>query len=263
MTIKDFFSTTGMDEHPTNYLFGKFHLLYILIFIIAFILLFKLLKSMNKKKQDRFINFSLILIIFLKYITEVLFIYEYYTLESPLSTYAHPFFNINTFFSFQLCGVMNILLPLVFWFDIKPLKPFVYLTSILGGLAIVLYPVTVLYGNPLQINLPMFRSVVVHFFLVLIPLILINRGDINLKKKDSISLTIGIFSVAAWAMFGNLFIDKNANNMYLMSNPFKFAQIPILGDIPNGYHVFLLAIMVFIGYFLVYNIAKYFSKKIV
>ena len=109
----------------------------------------------------------------------------------------------------------------------------------------------------------MFRSVVGHFFLVLIPFILINRGDINLKKKDSISLTIGIFSVAAWAMFGNLFIDKNANNMYLMSNPFKFAQIPILGDIPNGYHVFLLAIMVFIGYFLVYNIAKYFSKKIV
>jgi hypothetical protein len=97
---------------------------------------------------------------------------------------------------------------------------------------------------------------------VLIPLILINRGDINIKKKDAISLTIGIFSVAAWAMIGNLFIDKNANNMYLMINPFRLAEIPVLGDIPNGYHVFLLAVMVFIGYFIVYHIARMFTKKV-
>ncbi len=261
MTIKDFFSTTGMDEHPTSYLFGPFHLLYFLIFIISFILIFKLVKSMKKEKQDRFINLALILIIVLKYATEILFIYEYYTLDEPLSSYSHPFLNVNTFFSFQLCGVMNIVLPLVIWFDIKPLKPFVYLTSILGGLAVVFYPVTVLYGDPLQINLPMFRSIIVHFFLVLIPLVLISRDDILIKKKDSISLTIGIFSVAAWAMFGNLFIDNTANNMYLMNNPFRIAQIPILGDIPDGYHVFILAIMVVIGYFIVYNIARIFQKK--
>lgn len=261
MTIKDFFSTTGMDEHPTSYLFGPFHLLYFLIFIISFILIFKLVKSMKKEKQDRFINLALILIIVLKYATEILFIYEYYTLDEPLSSYSHTFLNVNTFFSFQLCGVMNIVLPLVIWFDIKPLKPFVYLTSILGGLAVVFYPVTVLYGNPLQINLPMFRSIIVHFFLVLIPLVLISRDDILIKKKDSISLTIGIFSVAAWAMFGNLFIDKTANNMYLMTNPFRIAQIPILGDIPDGYHVFILAIMVFIGYSIVYNIARIFQKE--
>ncbi|PKK94532.1 MAG: hypothetical protein CVV60_05955 [Tenericutes bacterium HGW-Tenericutes-5] len=262
MTIKDFFTTTGMDDHPTKYLFGPYHLLYFLLFIISFILLFKIIKSLKRKNQDRFITIALIAILILKYATEVLFIYEYYTLDQQLSSYTHPFFNINTFFSFQLCGVMNILLPIVYWFDIKKLKPFVYLTSILGGLAVVFYPVTVLYGDPLQINLPMFRSVIVHFFLVLIPLILINRGDINIKKKDAISLTIGIFSVAAWAMIGNLFIDKNANNMYLMINPFRLAEIPVLGDIPNGYHVFLLAVMVFIGYFIVYHIARMFTKKV-
>jgi hypothetical protein len=261
MTIKDFFTTTGMDDHPTKYLFGPYHLIYFLIFILSFFIVFKLVKKMERKKQDRFINISLIAILILKYATEVLFIFEYYTLDQQLSNYAHPFLNINTFFSFQLCGVMNIVLPIVIWFDIKPLKPFVYLTSILGGLAVVFYPVTVLYGQPLQINLPMFRSILVHFFLVLIPLVLINRGDILIKKKDSISLTIGIFSVAAWAMVGNLFIDKTANNMYLMDNPFRIAQIPLLGDIPDGYHVFILAIMVFIGYLIVYNIVRIFQKK--
>ncbi|MFA7076320.1 MAG: hypothetical protein WC152_06605 [Candidatus Izemoplasmatales bacterium] len=261
MTLTTFFSSMGMDEHPTKHLFGVYHLIYFLGFIIAFIVLFTIMNKLKKKNQDRVINIALVLIMFLKYITEVIFIYEYYNLNPQLSTYAHPFLHINTFFSFQLCGVMNIVLPLVIWLNIKPLKPFVYMTSILGGLAVVLYPVTVLFGEPPLITLPVVRSVLVHFFLVFIPIFQIKRGDLKLESKQALPIAIGLLTVAAWAMFGNLFIDSTANNMYLMVNPFLNGPIPIISKIPSGWHVLLLAVLVTIGYFIVYHIAKLFEKK--
>ena len=261
MLLSSFFTTSGMDDHPATYLFSLTHLIYFLSFLALFILFFIALKKLSSKKQKILITISLILILVLKYATEILFIYEYYNQEPLPSTYPHPFFDVNTFISFQLCGVMNIFLPLVVWFDLKKLKPFVYLTSILGGLAVVLYPVTVLYGNPFTFTLPMVRSMLVHFFLVLIPLFLIHQGDIKLKRTDAYSIAIGLLTVAAWAMFGNLFLDGSANNMYLMENPFFGTNIPFLNIIPDGYHVILLAIMVTGGYFLVYRIAKLFEKK--
>lgn len=261
MIFASFFSTTNMDDHPTNYLFGPYHLAYFLGFVALFIILFVILNKLKRKNQDLIINIALVLIMVLKYATEVIFIYEYYNVYPALSKYPHPFLDVNTFFSFQLCGVMNIILPFVIWFDLKKLKPFVFLTSILGGMAVVLYPVTVLYGDPFIITLPMLRSALVHFFLVFIPLFLIYRGDFKLKKEQSLSIAIGLISVALWAMVGNLFIDKTANNMYLMTNPFFGGPIPVISDIPTGWHVLLLTVLVTIGYFLIYHIAKLFQKR--
>ena len=259
MFLSQFFTTVGMDEQPIEYFFGPLHLLYLLLFITSFILLFMLMRKLQKNHQKLVINIALILILVLKYATEVLFIYEYNNV--PYSSYPHPFWDVNTFFSFQLCGVMNIVLPITIWFNIKPLKPFVYLTSILGGLAVVFYPVTVLYGDPFVITLPMLRSSVVHFFLVFIPLWMIYQKDIKLKSKHALDIAIGLVSIAVWAMIGNLFIDSQANNMYLMSNPFLNGPIPVMNAIGNGYHVILLTILVSIGYFLTYKTAKQFEKK--
>lgn len=258
--MKDFFSTIGMDQQPTEYFFGPYHLLYFFIFLLSFALTFYLLTKFNRKWQNRIISIFLILILFMKYSVEGIFIYEYYNVFPALSKYPHPFLDVNTFISFQLCGVMNILLPIVVWFDIKPLKTFTYLTSILGGLAVVFYPVTVLFGDPFIITMPMIRSVVVHFFLVLIPLFLIYRGDLKVKGKNWYQVAIGLLSVAAWAMIGNLFIDSEANNMYLMVNPFLDGPIPVLNQTPNGWHVFILAVAVTFGYFIVFQIAKLFEN---
>jgi len=263
ITIAEFFTTIGMDQQPTEYFFGIYHLIYFLGFVIAFVLLFYFLSKANKKVQKRFITIALIIILFLKYIVEAIFIYEYYNVPEPYSNYPHPFWDVNTFFSFQLCGVMNILLPIVIWFNIKKLKFFVYLTSILGGLSVIFYPVTVLYGEPFIFTLPMVRSIVVHFFLVFIPLFLINQGEIKIKSRLWPELAIGIISVAIWAMFGNLVIDKSANNMYLMRNPFYQGPIPIINSLGNGWHVLFLAVAVTIGYMMVYHLAKLFSRTIV
>lgn len=261
MHISGFWTTIGMDEQPGAYFFSEYHLLYLLLNIVLFVGLFFFLKKKHKRVQDRYISGFLILILFLKYIGEALFIYEYYTIGNLNSTYAHPFLDVNTFFSFQLCGVMNILLPIVIWFDIKPLKDYVFATSILGGLAVIFYPVTVLYGEPFRVILPNLRSTIVHFFLVFIPLFLIYRGDFKLKKERWYLVAAGLILTALWATFGNLFIDQTANNMYLISNPFKDGPIPIINQVSNGMHILLLAIAVTFGYVVVYQIAALFDGR--
>lgn len=261
MTLRDFFSTIGMDEHPGRYFFSNFHLIYLLISLIAFIVLFRFLKKQSKQTQNKYISGFLILMIILKYAGEALFIYEYYFVEEVYSSYQHSFWDVNTFFSFQLCGIMNIILPIVIWFDIKPLKDFVFATSILGGLAVMFYPVTVLYGTPFMITLPILRSTIVHFFLVFIPLFLIHRGDFSFNKYRWHYIALGLILTALWATFGNIFIDPTANNMYLFENPFLNGPIPVINTLPNGWHVLFLAVAVTFGYIIVYHLALAFENK--
>jgi len=168
MLLSVFFSTTGMDEHLGEYFFSNGHLLYLLLNIIVFIWLWKFLRKRSLKTQNILINIFLGLMILLKYAGDALFIYEYYYVTPALSSYPHAFWDVDTFFSFQMCGVTNILLPLVIWFRIKPLKEFVFISAILGGIAVILYPVTVLYGHPYVLTLPIIRSVFIHFFLLFI-----------------------------------------------------------------------------------------------
>ena len=261
MFLSTFFTTSGMDEHPGAYFFGTQHLIYFLLNIVLFIILWKLLKKMSKKNQDKLITVFLILILLLKYAGDVLFIYEYYNVSPALSSYPHPFLDVDTIISFQLCGITNILLPLTIWFKIKPLKEFVFLSSILGGIAVVIYPVTILYGNPFTVTLPMVRSTFVHFFLIFIPLFLINRGDIKLNSKNWRQIAIGFGALLLWATFGNYVIDIGDNNLYLLENPFLQTDIPILNMIPNGWHILVLLLIFGGGYFFTYKIAKIFEPN--
>lgn len=261
MFLSTFFSTTGMEESAGDYFYAWPHFLYLSINIILFIALWYFLKRKPKEVQNKIINFILVLILVLKYAGDILFIYEYYNVSPILSIYPHPFWDVDTFFSFQMCGVTNILLPFVIWFNIKPLKEFVFASSILGGIAVILFPVTVLYGHPYVITLPIVRSSVIHFFLLFIPLFLINRGDYKLSGKRWKHIVIGIAALCAWAMFGNLVIDIGDNNLYLMVNPFLDGPIPILNKLPNGWHNFVSAFLVFLGYLIIYYFIKLFEPN--
>ncbi len=261
MLLLNFFSTAGMDNQPVEYFFHMPHFIYLLFNIILFIILWKILKRQTKKIQDKIITIFLITMLVLKYMGDALFIYEYYNISPPLSSYPHPVLDVDTFFSFQMCGVTNILLPLVIWFDIKKLKEFVFASSILGGLAVMIYPVTVLYGDAYILTLPKIRSITVHFFLLFIPLFLINRGDYKLNPKKWKEVFIGVSILGLWATFGNFVIDKGDNNLYLMENPFLGGPIPIINSIPSGYHVIVFAMLLPFAYYFIYKIARLFEPS--
>jgi len=242
-----------MDESPTAYLFKWPHFLYMFLVITGFIVLMQIFVHKSDKTRHIFLIVIAVIMLLLKYSGEVLYIWEWNHYGDTISSSSHPFWDVRTFISFQLCGINNVLLPLVIIFNLKPMRDFIYTTSIIGGLAAMLYPVGILFGDPFVITFPMIRTLVVHFLLLFTPCFMIASGDYTLKLKSWWkTIPIGCIAMYLWAMFGNLVIDPGANNMYLMENPFIGVGIPILSDIPSGLHVLLLLAMVFLGFFIVY-----------
>ncbi len=255
MLLSRFFTSQGMDDHPELYLFKWPHLLYILLAIILFFVLMKLFRNRSLRTRKIFVTICCLTMLILKYAGEALFIWEWSHYGDQLSSFSHPFLDFRTLISFQLCGVNNVLLPLVIWFDWKRMKDFLYSTSIIGGLAVILYPVGVLYGDPFYFTFPILRSLVVHFLLVFLPCFLMATGEFRLEGRNWANTFIGALLMTAWAMFGNLVVDPGANNMYLMENPFLGGPVPLLNVLPHGYHMFVLATLVFLAFLLVYWIA--------
>ncbi|MDD4987915.1 MAG: YwaF family protein [Candidatus Izemoplasmatales bacterium] len=258
MFLASFFTSAGMDDNPTGYLFTWRHFLYIGFAILAFWLLMKLLLKQSEKTKRTAVIVLGILMLLLKYGGEILVVWEWNRFGDSISSFSHPFWDVRTFISFQICGINNVLLPLVIWFNIKPMKDFLYTTSIMGGLAVILYPVGILYGDPFVLTFPIIRSLIVHFLLVFLPCFMIATGDFQLEKKRWKNTFFGALIVSAFAMLGNLFIDPDANNLYLMKNPFLGGPIPLLNSLPNGVHVIFLLVMVFLAFLMEYwLIGKY------
>ncbi|MFA5006458.1 MAG: hypothetical protein WC509_03190 [Candidatus Izemoplasmatales bacterium] len=256
MFLDGFFSSEGMDLDPDLYLFKLPHFLYIGFCAVLFVVLMKVLSGRGPKFRRAAVLAMTALMLVLKYAGEVIFVYEYYAFPEPVSANTHALLDWRTLISFQICGINNILLPLVTWFDWKKAKDFVYGSSILGGLAVILYPSGVLYGDPLLLTFPMVRTLLVHFFLFFLPCYLIREGEFRFDPKRWIRLAVGTALAMAWAMYGNLFVDPAANNMYIMHNPFYGGPVPILNAIPDGAHIpVVLAIIAlgFVGMYAVQN----------
>jgi hypothetical protein len=261
MTLSGFFSSSGMDEQPALYLFKWQHFLYIGIAIVFFILLMEIFKDRSLRTRRIFVTVCCVVMLFLKYAGEALFIWEWQRYGDQISSYSHPLLDFRTLISFQLCGVNNVLLPLAIWFDWKKAKDFLYSTSIIGGLAVIIYPVGVLYGNPLIITFPILRSLIVHFLLVFIPCFMIATGEFRLEKKNWVNTLVGCVLISAWAMFGNLVVDPGANNMYMMSNPFYGGPVPLLNILPDGYHMIILLLLVVLAFVLVYGVSGLYNRR--
>lgn len=261
MILSRFFTSSGMDESPEQYLLKWPHFLYVLVGAILFFVLMRLMLNRSAQTKRFFVLVSCFIMIFLKYAGEAVFIWEWHTIGA-VSSYSHPFWDFRTLISFQLCGVNNVLLPLVIWLNIKPAKDFIYSTSIMGGLAVILYPSGMIYGDPLVFTFPMFRSLLVHFLLVFLPCFMIASGERVFNPKRWYRLLVGAVLMTIWAMIGNLWIDPSANNMFLMVNPFFGGPIPLLNQLPNGVHMIPLLLLVIIGFIIIYAVAgRYYRKK--
>jgi hypothetical protein len=260
MFLSNFFTSTGMDENPAQYLFTGWHLLYVGLSILVFVCLMKLMIRQSAKTKRIFLLVLGIIMLLLKYGGEALFVWEWVRYGDSVSSFSHPFWDFRTFISFQICGINNVLLPIVIWFNLKPLKDFVYSSSMLGGLAVMLYPVGVLYGDPFVITFPIVRSLVVHFLLVFLPCFMIAIGDFEFDKKRWTYTLTGILATIAFAMFGNLVIDPGANNLYLMENPFLGGPVPLLNSLPSGIHTIFLLSIAFLAFVLLYWIAGQYHR---
>ncbi|MDD3126762.1 MAG: hypothetical protein WC479_03460 [Candidatus Izemoplasmatales bacterium] len=261
MFLVDFFSSEGMDSNPDMYLFKWQHFVYLAVCVLLFFLLMKVINNRNKTVQKIIIISSCLLLLIFKYGGEAIFVWEWNHFGATISTASHPFWDVRTFISFQVCGINNVLLPLVIAFNIKPLKNFVFSASIIGGLAVMIYPVGVLFGDPIVITFPLLRTLFVHFLLVFLPCYLIKIDNFHFDRRYWYHCLLGSIGVLIWAMVGNLFITPGANNMFLMVNPFANGPIPIVNILPNGWHVIFLVMLCALGFLLVYLASNWYIHQ--
>lgn len=237
MALAKFFSSEGMDLLPDGYLFTLPHFIYMIVSLFFVIYVVRWMKIDNPKRNKIVVLVLCGLLWFFKYAGEVVFVYESLAFDEPVSSFTHGFWDWRTLISFQICGVNNVLLPIAVLFNVKPMKDFTFLTSILGGITVILYPSTVLFGDPFTVTFPMVRSLIVHMILVALPLFLIRTGEFRLELKHWKRTLIGTILVFLWALYGNLVVDPGANYMFLMTNPFYDGPIPLLNQIPHGVHL--------------------------
>jgi len=261
MFLSGFFTSAGMDTLPDAYLYGWQHFVYIGFAVISMALILRYFKPKDPRITKRFINVALVLMLLLKYGGEVIFVSEWYRYAEPVSSFSHPFWDWRTLISFQICGVNNIFLPLVIWFNWKPLKNFVYVSSIIGGIAVILYPVGVLYGDPFVLTFPMLRSLIVHYFLVLIPLYQIKTGELKFENRHWPRYLWGSIAVNLWALYGNLFVDPNANNLYMMSNPFYGGPVPLLNVLQDGWHLPFQYTLVAVSFYVIHRLIMRYQRR--
>ncbi len=261
MFLARFFSSEGMDLFPDQYLFKWQHFLYLGICLFLFFFLMKVPDHRNPKVRKAIVWTSCILLLLFKYGGEAIFVTEWYLYGDAVSSFSHPFWDWRTLVSFQVCGVNNVLLPLAVAFDWKRVKHFVFPSSIIGGIAALLYPVGVLFGDPISITFPLLRTLIVHFLLIFLPCYLIKTGEYRMDGKHWLAALVGSLLMSAWSMFGNLVVDPGANYMYLMRNPFQGGPVPVLNAIPDGWHMFVLAALVFLGFLLVFAGGRMYERK--
>lgn len=262
MFLAKFFSSEGMDLLPDGYLFTLPHFVYMAVSVFFVMYIVFWLKIDNPKRNKILVIVMCGMLWFFKYAGEAVFIYESLAYETPVSSFTHGFWDWRTLISFQICGVNNVLLPIAILFNVKPLKDFTFVSSIIGGTLVILYPSTVLFGDPFVLTFPMLRSLIVHMILVGLPLFLIRTGEFRLEWKHWKRTLIGTLLMIAWPMYGNLVVDPGANYMFLMDNPFYGGPIPVFNALPVGIHVVVLMPLVFGLIALTYVILLKWQKRL-
>lgn len=155
---------------------------------------------------------------------------------------------------FHQCAVMGIVLPLVIFFDYKPLQQPVYVISMMGGLASIAFAA---YFKSAFQNYYFYEGILSHTLLLLIPLLEIARGNFRLDFKKSWTVLVGMMVLIGWASLANdvFFPGKNTNYMYLKRNGFpnEFA----------GQYYFAIYVLIFaIVFGLIYAIPAIYRRYI-
>ncbi len=141
---------------------------------------------------------------------------------------------------FHQCAVMGFILPLVVFFNIKPLKMPVYTISFMGAIA------TIAFGEYFTSAFMPFYSlegIISHTLLLLIPLIDIASGEFSFDIKKSWSVFVGMLILLGWASLANevFFKEYEPNYMYLQKSGFP-------SDFGGSYYFLLYVIIFFFVY---------------
>ncbi|MFA6801528.1 MAG: hypothetical protein WCR19_05425 [Acholeplasmataceae bacterium] len=156
-------------------------------------------------------------------------------------------------FPFHLCTVMTFLLPIVIVFNIKKLKPAVFLLSMMGGI------ITILIGDYFDnkfMTFGMLEGMTAHTLLILIPCINMAIGGFKMTFKKSLTVFPAMMVLLLWATFANevLFKAYDTNYMYLRRN-----GLP--GNLGGNYYLLIYGAIFLLLYGLIVGLPYLFQYK--
>lgn len=217
-----------------DYTMGYVHKMSLLLSVTTIVFFIILLKG----KDSKFIHNKMKIIagvsIFVYILRRIVMVYEGDTL-------------LEAFWPFYLCNVNTVLLSIWILFDIKKGKDFMMITGISGAVLAFIIPDGIFVDKYLTLNI--LDSVLSHYEIVAIPLILMFTKAYELDIKKSGIVIIGLLLVAVNVEFLQpLLINKHVDYLFLKGTlPFTIEGV-------NQFFVMLATAIVYIYtvYFLDY-----------
>lgn len=234
--------------NPGDYTMGTVHKLSLFISLITIILFIFLLR----KKDSEYVHKKMKIIAY--------FAITIYILNRIIRVYKGDGI-VEAFWPFYLCNVNTVLLSIYIIFDIKKGKDFLMITGISGALLAFIIPDGIFNDQYLTLNI--LDSVLSHYEIVAIPIILMATKAYQLDVKKAGFVIIGLLIVTVNVEFLQpLLINKQVDYLFLDGTlPFQISGV-------NQFFIMLASAIVYVYfvYFLDYlylgKIQEYLKRKV-
>ena len=172
------FAITGFEQGDFTY--GTVHTLSIVILFVSLLITIIWLKGKDKE----YINHKL------KYLA--IFTLSVYCIRRGVMVYQGDSF-VKAFWPFYLCNVNTIFLSIYIIFNIQKGKDFFVITGLAGAVLMFVVPEGVF--NDRYLTLKIFDSILSHYEIIFIPVVLMATKAYELELKNSWQVIVGLLIV--------------------------------------------------------------------
>lgn len=217
-----------------DYTMGYVHKMSLLLAATTIIFFIILLRGKDSEYIHKRMKLIAIVSIFVYILRRVVMVYEGDTI-------------LEAFWPFYLCNVNTVLLSIWILFDIKKGKDFMIITGISGAVLAFIIPDGIFVDKYLTLNI--LDSVLSHYEIVAIPLILMFTKAYELDIKKSGTVIIGLLLVAVNVEFLQpLLVNRHVDYLFLKGT------LPFTVEGVNQFYIMLACAIVYVYtvYFLDY-----------
>lgn len=220
--------------------FAGTHLWYLIGSLVLFIVLTALMKNKPVETRHKFINVLFTISITLEVLKRIRFFLVGLYFGTPL------FENVMFLIPYHICYITVILMPFVYYFNIKWAKEFVYTMAMIGALIAVLYPYD--WFNEPFIRYEIVHEMIYHLPLFFIPFFLIVTGEFKPNYKKVWQVALGTVLFLPLAELGNTIFDNPSYNfMFTRVNPLPIDFFPGVHHLATFIVLFAIVMVIYYG----------------
>lgn len=161
----------------------------------------------------------------------------------------------------HLCGLQIFFVPLAVFTENTYIREFVFSTSLLGGIAAIIFPSGIMDTYPM-VHFQTIQSILFHMVLIFVPLVLVLgqgfRPSLSRLPKSVLILVVCAFA-AGWVD-----VNYGQNYMFLLQAPLNTPLVGIYNMFGHRIYLMVLFGLVVFGMYLTYlplQVKKQFAEK--